>query len=413
MALVTATVFVLTYIGMAVGRIPGLQVDRAGIAMIAAVVLVVLGAVPMEAVAHHVHFSTLLLLAGLMILSARIRAAGLYDAVSAWIADRADSPKLILATVIAVGGLLSAVLVNDVVVYAMVPVLCTGLTARGVDPRPHLFGLAAASNAGSGATLIGNPQNVLIGQVGGLNFWSYLAVAAVPAVLALVVTYLCIATVWRSVLERPAQFPPGAAALFPRNPVYPWAAGVGLGGLVMLLMLFATPLPREVSALLIAALLILSRKFSSRELLGEVDVPLLILFASLFVVTGAFAATDFAAEAVVDLGGLGLFPDTLAALAGFALVASNTIGNVPAVILLLQVWQDIPVGVLTGLAMLSTLAGNLLLIGSLANLIVAERADACGVRLTFIDHAKAGIPIALLSMLIASGWIWAMGFVAF
>ena len=131
------TLFAITYVGMALGRIPGLRVDRTGIAMIAAVVLVAVGAVPTGELGSAIHFPTLLLLGGLMILSARVGASGFYDAASAWIAGQAGRPLRLLALTIAVGGVLSALLVNDIVVFAMTPLLCAGLTARGLDPRPY------------------------------------------------------------------------------------------------------------------------------------------------------------------------------------------------------------------------------------------------------------------------------------
>jgi Na+/H+ antiporter NhaD/arsenite permease-like protein len=105
----------------------------------------------------------------------------------------------------------------------------------------------------------------------------------------------------------------------------------------------------------------------------------------------------------------GLLPESLAVMAPLALVMSNTIGNVPAVILILSVWPDPPTGALYGLALLSTLAGNLLLVGSIANLIVAERAAAVGVRLGFLDHARAGVPITILSMAAAVAWLGLAG----
>ena len=178
-------VFVFTYVGMALGRLPGLRVDRTGIAMIAAVVLVAAGAVPVDEIVGAIYFPTLLLMGGLMILSARVGAAGFYDAAAAWIARRAGRPLRLLALTIGIGGILSALLINDIVVFAMTPLLCAGLAARNLDARPFLFGLAAASNAGSVATLIGNPQNILIGQAGRLGFWAYLAIAIVPAIVSL------------------------------------------------------------------------------------------------------------------------------------------------------------------------------------------------------------------------------------
>src|SRR5262245_17011047 len=372
------TVFVFTYIGMALGRLPGLRVDRTGIAMIAAVVLVAAGAVPAGEIAGAIHFPTLLLMGGLMILSARVGAAGFYDAAAAWIARQAGRPLRLLALTIAVGGVLSALLINDIVVFAMTPLLCAGLAARKLDPRPFLFGLAAASNAGSVATLIGNPQNIMIGQAGRLEFWAYAAVAIVPAVVGLVISFACIALAWRSSLMAKGEDAPVAApALDARQ------SGMCGAALVVLLVLFATPVPREISALSVAAVLIVSRTVPTRQLLDEVDLPLLILFASLFIVNDAFARTGLAEEGLRALASHGLLPDRVSVLAAVALFLSNTIGNVPAVVMILTVWHGIPEGTLVALAVLSTLAGNLLLVGSLANLIVAERAATTGVRLSF------------------------------
>ena len=405
MTYLVTVLFGLTYLGMALGRLPGLRIDRAGIAMTVAVVLVAAGSVPADQIAGAVHFPTLLLLGGLMILSARVGASGFYDAAAAWIAGQAGQPLRLLALTIAIGGALSAFLVNDIVVFAMTPLLCAGLKARDLDPRPFLFGLAAASNAGSAATLIGNPQNILIGQAGAIGFWPYFADAIVPALVGLVVSFGGIAMVWRSSLAAPATDAAPINVDFDRLQL-----GVCGVGLVVLLALFATPLPRELSALLVAACLIVSRTLPTRQLLDEIDLPLLILFASLFIINDAFARTGLPEGAVYALASHGLLPDRILFLEPISLVLSNTIGNVPAVVMILKVWQDIPQGTLAGLAILSTLAGNLLLVGSLANLIVAERAAAQGVRLTFRDHAKAGVPITVLSTFIAGLWLWMRGY---
>jgi Na+/H+ antiporter NhaD/arsenite permease-like protein len=399
--------FALTYVGMALGRVPGSRIDRSGIAMIVAVIVIVAGAVPAGEVVDAIHFPTLLLLGGLMILSARVGAAGFYDACAEWIAYQAGRPLRLLALTVAVGGTLSAIFVNDIVVFAMTPLLCAGLASRSLDPRPFLFGLAAASNAGSAATLIGNPQNILIGQVGALDFWEYFAIAIVPAAASLAITFGIIAVVWRSSLASKASDTPIHPVTFDRR-----QTGICGVGLLVLLLLFTTTLPREISALLVAACLIVSRRLESRRLLNEIDLPLLILIASLFIVNDAFAQTGLPERALHELAALGLLPDRVSLLAPVALFLSNTIGNVPAVMLILDTWRAIPEGSLVGLAILSTLAGNLLLVGSLANLIVAERAAVAGVRLTFRDHARAGIPITVVSMLLAGLWLWAGGFMS-
>ena len=401
MASATVLVFALTYVGMALGRIPGLRVDRSGIAMVAAVVLVAIGATPTDQIVKAIHFPTLLLMGGLMILSARFRAAGFYDAAATWIARQAGQPVRLLALTILISGVLSALLINDIVVFAMTPILCTGLAARKLDPRPFLFGLAAGSNAGSAATLIGNPQNILIGQVGRLDFWNYLLMALAPASIAMVIAFACIVIGWRSIVQAKAISPTNVSTNFDRR-----QAGICSLALLGLLVLFTTPVPREISAVLVAAFLIVSRTVPSRQLLDEIDLPLLILFASLFVINDAFARTGIVQEAMTSIVSSGWLPDRISLLMPMTLLLSNTIGNVPAVVMLLTVWQGIPSGVLIGLAILSTLAGNFVLVGSLANLIVAERALVAGVRLSFYEHAKTGVPITILSMLSAGLWLW-------
>jgi Na+/H+ antiporter NhaD/arsenite permease-like protein len=402
MASFIVVVFALTYVGMALGRIPGLRIDRSGIAMIAAVVLVAIGAIPVDQIVTAIHFPTLLLMAGLMILSARFRAAGFYDAASGWIARRAGRPLWLLALTILISGVLSALLINDIVVFAMTPLLCTGLAARNLDARPFLFALAAGSNAGSAATLIGNPQNILIGQVGRIDFWSYFLIAAVPASIAMLIAFACIAVAWRSTRQGEAA---GSSVIVSTSFDRRQTSICGLA-LLVLLVLFTTSVPREISAILVAALLIVSRTVPSRELLDEIDLPLLILFSSLFVVNDAFARTGIVQETMTSIVSSGWLPDRISLLAPMTLFLSNTIGNVPAVVMLLTIWQAIPSGVLIGLAILSTRAWNLVLVGSLANLIVAERALVAGVRLSFYEHAKTGVPITVLSMLSAGFWLW-------
>lgn len=386
---------------MAVGRVPGLRLDRSGIALIAAVVLVALGAVTPDQIAGAIHFPTVILLFALMIVSARFAGAGFYDRCAAWIAEHRGSATTLLALTVAVGGALSAVLVNDVVVFVMTPLLCTGLARRGLDPRPFLAALAGASNAGSAATLIGNPQNIVIGQVGELSFAKFFLVCAVPALLALVLVFVTVRLVWSKSLKgviTPRDV--GALPAYDRPETLKAAVATAL-----LIAMFLTPLSREMSALLVAAVLLMSRRFSSRDMLTSVDWPLLLLFVGLFVVNGALAETGATAEAMIWLAERNWLPDRLSLMAPMALIASNTVGNVPTVVMLLTVWRDIPEGALYALALLTTFAGNFFLVGSIANLIVAERAAQAGVRFGFVDQARAGVPMTLLSMAVAMAWL--------
>jgi Na+/H+ antiporter NhaD/arsenite permease-like protein len=182
-------VFVAVYAGMALGRSPGLRIHRTGIALLGGIVLYETGAVDGAAISAAIDVPTLVILFGLMVLSAQFAACGFYDWCAARLAATPASPAALLGLTVAIGGLLSAVLANDIVVFAMTPMLCAGLQSRGLDPRPFVLALAAAANAGSAATIIGNPQNILIGQVGGLDFWSFLLACGPPALAGLAITY--------------------------------------------------------------------------------------------------------------------------------------------------------------------------------------------------------------------------------
>ena len=191
----------------------------------------------------------------------------------------------------------------------------------------------------------------------------------------------------------------------PRHPYDRNQTIKGLAAMGLLLILFMTTLPRETGALLIAAVLLANRKFTSRIMIASVDWPLLLLFVCLFAVTGALASTTIPWTVVSTLQEHGLLPDNLAILTPLTLLMSNVLGNVPSVILLLQISPNPPQGALYALALLSSLSGNLLLVGSFSNLIVVERASAYGVRLSFGDYARVGIPVTLISMGFAMAWL--------
>ncbi|ANC91043.1 anion transporter [Azospirillum humicireducens] len=409
----TATILILfgaTYLGMALGRFPGLSIDRTGIALVAAILLLATGALDTGQLVAAVDFPTIFILLGLMILSAQYAGSGFYDWCALKVAQAARSPARLLAVIVLVAGGLSAVLANDVVVFAMTPMLCLGLLARKLDPRPYLIALAGAANAGSAATVIGNPQNILIGQVGHLDFWRFAAVCGGPALAAMLIVYLTVWFVWRGRFGEPSR--EGMGAEVAPVALDRWQLGKAVAATLALLVLFTRDIPQEHSVLLVAGVMMVSRRMASRDMLGMVDWHLLVLFAALFAINHALGLTGIPAALVGDLQAAGWLPDRLAVMVPLALAGSNSIGNVPAVILLLAAWPNPPEGALYGLALLSTLAGNLLLPGSLANIIVAERAAASGVRLGFVEHARCGVPMALLSMAVAAVWLWAGGWMA-
>lgn len=393
-------VFAFVYLGMLLGGLPGTALDRTGVALVGAIALLASGALTPAVAWQAVDVATLALLFGLMVLSAQLAQAGFYAALTARVTAAAVAPAVLLAGLIVVAGALSAVLVNDVVCLAMVPIVVEGCVGRRLDPRPFLLALAAAANVGSAATLIGNPQNILIGQVLHLSFADYLADAAVPALLGLGVVWAVVVGQTRG---RWQQSRPPVAIVAP--PLDGWQSAKGLLLLAALIAGFVAGVgQRDVLALAAAALLLLSRRTASRLLLAQVDGQLLLLFVALFVVTHAVAASgalaalgDGLARAGIDLGRPAwLFAATVA--------LSNLVSNVPAVMLLLPLADGPRTGAILALA--STLAGNLLLVGSIANLIVADQAARLGVRLGWRDHARAGVPITVLTCLLAAAWLW-------
>ncbi len=194
---VVVGVFALVYLGMMLGEFPGLKLDRTGIALLGAIALISTERITLDDAWAAIDVPTMALLLGLMVVSAQFRLGGFYTAVTRGLGASDHTPRALLALVIGTAGVLSAVLANDIVCLAMAPVLVEIAARRGLNPVPFLIGLACASNVGSAATLIGNPQNMLIGEVLDLSFSRYLWDGGVPALVGLVVVWAAIELAWR------------------------------------------------------------------------------------------------------------------------------------------------------------------------------------------------------------------------
>jgi Na+/H+ antiporter NhaD/arsenite permease-like protein len=395
-------VFVVVYAGMILGGLPFLQLDRTGVALLGAIAIVGLGVLTPEQAALSVHLPTLLLLFSFMVISAQMRLGGFYTRVTLGIAALRVSPPMLLLAVILVVAVLSAVFSNDVICLAVAPVLADACLHRRLDPVPYLLGLACAANIGSAATLIGNPQNMLIGQVLGLSFADYFLEAIVPVLLGLAAAWGVIARQargrWVTVLEDPPPERREEYAGYDR-----WQTCKGLGVAAALLGAFlVSELPREVLALGGAGLLLMSRKLHSHKMLGLVDWELLVLFIGLFVVNHALGQTGLTAGAVAWLAGAGVPLTDTGPLFVATLVLSNVVSNVPAVMLLLPAATEPFSGPL--LALVSTLAGNFFIVGSIANIIVVDAARRRGIAIDWRSHARAGVPVTLISLAVTAGW---------
>src|SRR5499433_1163726 len=201
-AAIVLLILILTYIGMAAGRIAWLRVDRTGIALLAAIALLASGQMTLDDFGSAVDLPTLAFLFAMMIISAQFAESGFIDLCARTITETRRGETILLAWTVAIGGGLSAVLATDILIIAIVPLLIAGGQSRGLDPRPLVIALAAATNAGAAATLIGNPQNILIGSLGRLDFWTFLTIGVVPAMFTLVAVFLVIWLQWRTRITR-------------------------------------------------------------------------------------------------------------------------------------------------------------------------------------------------------------------
>lgn len=393
-------VFAVVYLGMVLGGLPGLAVNRAGIAVLGAVALLAGGVLDSRQAWASIDMPTMSLLFGLMLVSAQLRLGGFYTFMARRIAKAGLSAPWLLLLVMAAGGGLSAVLVNDIVCLAMTPVLVEGCLRRGLNPMPFLLGLACSSNIGSAATLIGNPQNMLIGQVGGLPFGAFILDALPPVAASLLAAWGVIVLLHRGgwTLERKSA--PAPAVEFR---AWPTAKGCLLMAAALAGFLWLD-VPREVVALTVGAFVLLSRRTDSQAVFSLVDWQLLLLFLGLFVVNDAVAEVGLLERMFTGLRGLGVAPEQPGWLFVLTAALSNLISNVPAVMLLLPVAPTPQDRLL--LALVSTLAGNLFLLGSIANLIVAEQAARMGVFMTWRRHLRVGLPVTLVSFACAALWLW-------
>ncbi len=398
------TIFCLAYAGIAMGKIPGLAIDRVGVALLGAIAMAVFGVLTPESAFASIDLPTILLLYSLMIVSAQLRLGGFYT----WFAFKTTSllarPKLFLLASMVASACLSALLANDIVCFAFTPVLTMSLIKAKLNPAPFLIGLAVSSNIGSAATIIGNPQNMLIGQVGRLVFSDFFFWCGPPSFLSLLAGYGVVLWMYRGKFheEKANGSVEEKGGLRDFNP---WQTSKGIVAVVVLVGLFFSSIPREISAICIAGALLCSRKMKSADILALVDWRLITLFCSLFIIIHGISRGDFLQTAMERLAEVGLDPRNLYALTAISAISSNLVSNVPATMVLVNFLDPAQPAQWYTLAVSSTYAGNLFLLGSIANLIVVEQAARFNVRIGFLRHAAVGVPATAISLAILVAWV--------
>jgi Na+/H+ antiporter NhaD/arsenite permease-like protein len=395
----TYSVFIASYLVFALGKFPGMKIDRPGAAIIGAVLTFTTGAIRADSALHLIHFGTIVLLFSMMLVVAYLHLAGFFDYVTEFVVTRLK-PHHLLPTVVFLSGLLSAFFVNDIICLVMVPFVLKVAARMGIKPVPYLLAVATASNIGSTATITGNPQNILIGSFSGIGYRDFLLHLAPVALVGLLLDWLVLWWLYFRGRTHDVRTEPVV------NAVRIERAALLKAGIVAALVLagflagFSPPFVAAVGA----AILLITRTRDPHLVYEEVDWGLLVFFVGLFLIVGG-AENAGLTQQLLRFGGrfnlqhLGVF--TLATA-----VLSNAVSNVPAVMLLKSLVTQFgnPHSAWLTLAMASTLAGNLTITGSVANIIVVERAQKEAVVITFFDYFKIGFPVTLLTLLF--GWLW-------
>jgi Na+/H+ antiporter NhaD/arsenite permease-like protein len=394
-------IFAMTYLVVAIGRLPGFWLDRAGAALVGASLMVAVGILPLEEAPKAIDFDTIILLLGVMIVVANLRLSGFFRLVNGWVVTRARYPIVLLTAVILVSGVLSAFLVNDTICLVLTPLVLDLVTRLRRNPVPYCLAIAMASNIGSTATITGNPQNMIIGSLSHIPYGTFAAALSPIAAIGLVLTVLLIAAAYRSEFWTRQRLQGEPQPAHANRPIVIKSVVVTLA---MVGGFFAGLAPALV-AIVAGAVLLFSRRIKSEKVYAEIDWTLLLMFVGLFIVVAGLEKSVLSPQIIAAVGRLHL--DKLPILIGLTAVLSNVVSNVPAVLVLKpfiaqlqnqqQAWLTV--------AMASTLAGNFAILGSVANLIVVQRARAQNVDIGFWEYFKVGAPLTVLTMSVGVVWL--------
>ena len=391
-------ILVVTYLLIAVQRVPYLRLNRPSAALLGAVAMVTIGGLPLADAYAAIDLDVMVFLLGVLLITGFLEIGGFFEWAARHVVRRARSPRALLAAVVATSGILSAFFVNDTICLVLTPLVIAALRPLELAPLPFLLAIALGSNVGSAMTPMGNPQNMLIGVASGIHFAKFIASLALPSLGGLVIVFGVLSFVHRRELSKP--LPSGADV--PRAhfdaPLVKRSLLVFGGALIGWLLGFSLPLV----AITAAAILLAIAQRDPVKAFEKVEWSLLLFFGALFVVMrGArdlplIASLTSAAGA--QLHGAPIHDAVVTSAAMLAL--SNLVSNVPAVVLWLPVVPNVvaPSFIWLVMAMSSTFAGNLTLLGSMANLIVAERAEARGERMGFGDYFRVGLPVTVLTL---------------
>ena len=350
---------------------------------------------------HAINFDTILLLFGMMIVVANLRLSGFFAVVSSWVVKNAHRPLALLSSIALVAGFFSAFFVNDTMCLVLTPLVLEITTHLRRSPVPYLLAVAMASNVGSVATITGNPQNMMIGSFSRIPYRDFAAALTPVALAGLAVTIGVIAVAYRNEFRSSQRL---TVELRPPryNRLLMWKS---LAASVAMVVFFFAGWPVPKVGIVAGGALLITRRVKPEKVYREIDWQLLVMFAGLFVVTAGLEKTPWFSALPEWVGRLRL--DNIAILSGASAVLSNIVSNVPAVMIFRPFLAHVanPHCAWLALAMSSTLAGNLTILGSIANLIVVQHARR-KVEIKFWVYARIGIPVTVITLMIGIWLLW-------
>jgi len=397
--LAAVLIFLATYVVLAIGRLPGFRVDRTGACIIGASLMIAFGVLDLHQAWEAVNYDTIILLFGMMIVVANLRLSGFFSLVAEWVVEHAHRPILLLVAIVLVAGFFSAFFVNDTMCLVLTPLVLEVMRHLRRNATPYLLAVAMAANIGSVATITGNPQNMMIGSFSGIHYRTFAAALSPVAAIGLLLTIVVIAAIYRREFRLQGRVDLERRPVRVNRVLMVKALAASAG---MIVFFFAGwPVPKV--ALIAGALLLVTRRVKPQRVYGEVDWQLLVLFIGLFIVVAGVEKTSLPEDLFTLVQRFQL--QRVPVLSTFAALLSNLVSNVPAVLVFKPFVTRLgdPQRAWLTLAMSTTLAGNLTVLGSVANLIVIERARH-EVRIGFWEYFKVGAPLTILT--IAVGVLW-------
>jgi len=393
-------IFLAVYLVLAIGRLPGFRVDRTGACIIGASLMIVFGVLDLSQAYAAINYDTIILLFGVMIVVANLRLSGFFSAVAEWVVEHAHRPIVLLAAIVLVAGFFSAFFVNDTMCLVLTPLVLEITRQLRRNAVPYLLAVAMAANIGSVATVTGNPQNMMIGSFSGIHYRAFAAALSPVAAIGLALTVAVIAATYHG------EFRFQEKVALERRPVrvnrmLMWKSLAVSAGMIVL---FFAGWPVSKVALMAGALLLVTRRVKPERIYREIDWSLLVLFIGLFIVVAGVEKTSLPGDLFRAAQQFHL--ERVPVLSALAAVLSNIVSNVPAVLVFkpFVVHMGNPVRSWLTLAMSTTLAGNLTILGSVANLIVVQRARH-ETPIGFWQYFRVGAPLTILTIAVGALWL--------